>query len=75
VSHRIVTGYPVLLDFHLSNEANCIENLLKYEYNNILIGPDVYDIILNNTGRGTYEGEKNRKIFAMFLKSILLVNN
>jgi hypothetical protein len=26
------------------------EDLLKYEYNNILIGSGVYDTILNNTG-------------------------
>ncbi len=48
-------------------------DLLRYKYRKILIGPSVYDSILLNIGRCTYEGERNFKTFRAFFKSILLV--
>lgn len=49
------------------------DDLLKYRYKNILIGPSTYDTVLLRTGRCTYEGEKNFKSFRVFFESILLV--
>ena len=49
------------------------KDLLRYRYKNILIGSSTYDTVLLRTGRCTYEGEKSIKVFGIFFRSILLV--
>lgn len=64
----------LLETYKMQRKSSSGERLLSYTYRDILIGTSVYDTILVKTGRCTYEGEKDKKIFKIMFKSILLVD-
>lgn len=50
-------------------------DILQYRYRGILIGPSIYDTILLNTGRGTYNNTINRDVYKIISNAITIVDN
>lgn len=64
----------LLATIKMQHSISSGKELLDYKYRDILVGSSIYDTILIRTGRCTYEGEKNIKIFQIMFRNILLVD-